>query len=83
MSGDVFAWLAEHSPTLGILVVAIWTAWKVSAWRATSDHQVDEVKRRLEEHERGCEERGKQVNARLSRIERDVSFIRGQVAPRE
>ena len=83
MSGDVFAYLAEHFPTLVLIVIAGWTAWHVRGWKAEADYKVDSVTRALAEHERGCEERGKQVDERLNRIEQGIAFIRGQVSPRE
>jgi len=83
MSGEIFAYIAEHFPTLVLIVIAAWTAWHVRGWKGEADQKVDTVTRRLEEHERGCEERGKQVDARLNRIERDVSWIRGWMEPKQ
>ena len=79
MSGDVLAYLAEHAPTIALVVIAAWTAWQVSKWKAKADAAIRETRQALDDHEEGCAERWKASDAKLDRIDRAVARIEGQL----
>ena len=79
MSGDVLAYLADHAPTLALVLIAAWTAWRVSAWKATADHAISETRQALTDHDAECAERWRESDAKLDKLGEDVAFIKGKL----
>ena len=73
------AYLTNHAPNLGILVVACYTAWRVSSRIARGEARLENVEKGLAEHEDGCEKRAEKVDSKLDELKAGIAYIRGKV----
>ena len=72
-------YLLNHAPVLGLLMVAVWTAWRLSRVWAKAESDIQRLDLGLRSHEAGCEQRAVVVDGKLDRLAEDVAFIRGRM----